>query len=143
MCIRDRIKAAEAGVKQAEAAVYLAQLQLDKTDVVAPADGFIYTLDAVEGGMAGQGTPLAVVFSHDAKIVIQVEESRFGEVSVGQPVVIRVDAYPDRSFDGEVSEIAPTFDYATRTVRVTVRPTGGAAADLKPGMFATVTLMEK
>jgi HlyD family secretion protein len=138
-----QIKAAEAGVKQAEAAVYLAQLQLDKTDVVAPADGFIYTLDAVEGGMAGQGTPLAVVFSHDAKIVIQVEESRFGEVSVGQPVVIRVDAYPDRSFDGEISEIAPTFDYATRTVQVTVRPTGDAAADLKPGMFATVTLMEK
>ena len=138
-----QIKAAEAGVKQAEAAVYLAQLQLDKTNVVAPADGFIYTLDAVEGGMAGQGTPLAVVFSHDAKIVIQVEESRFGEVSVGQPVVIRVDAYPDRSFDGEISEIAPTFDYATRTVQVTVRPTGDAAADLRPGMFATVTLMEK
>ena len=93
--------------------------------------------------MAGQGTPLAVVFSHDAKIVIQVEESRFGEVSVGQPVVIRVDAYLDRSFDGEISEIAPTFDYATRTVQVTVRPTGDAAADLRPGMFATVTLMEK
>ncbi len=62
---------------------------------------------------------------------------------MGQPVVIRVDAYPERSFDGEISEIAPTFDYATRTVQVTVRPTGDAAADLKPGMFATVTLMEK
>jgi multidrug resistance efflux pump len=134
---------AEAGIKQAETAIYLAQLQLDKTGVVAPADGFIYKLDAVEGGMAGQGTPLAVIFSDKAKIVIQVEESRFGNVSVGQPVTIRVDAYPDRTFEGEVSEIAPTFDYATRTVQVTVRPTGGAAADLKPGMFATVTLMEK
>jgi multidrug resistance efflux pump len=138
-----QIKAAEAGVKQAEAAVYLAQLQLDKTDVVAPADGFIYTLDAVEGGMAGQGTVLAIVFAAEPKIVIQVEESRFGEVAVGQPVVIRVDAYPDRSFDGEISKIAPTFDYATRTVQVTVRPTGADAADLKPGMFATVQLMEQ
>ena len=73
-----QIKAAEAGVKQAEAAVYLAQLQLDKTDVVAAADGFIYTLDAVEGGMAGQGTPLAVVFSAQPKIVIQVESSASG-----------------------------------------------------------------
>jgi HlyD family secretion protein len=138
-----QIKAAEAGVKQAEAAVYLAQLQLDKASVPAPADGFVYKLDAVEGGMAGPGTALAVIFSHDAKIVIQVEESRFGDVSVGQPVTIRVDAYPDRSFDGEVSEIAPTFDYATRTVQVTVRPIGDAGADLKPGMFATVTLAEK
>jgi multidrug resistance efflux pump len=138
-----QIRAAEAGVKQAEAAVYLAQLQLDKTAVEAPADGFIYKLDAVEGGMAGQGTPLAVIFSHDAKIVIQVEEPRFGEVSVGQPVAIRVDAYPDRTFEGTVSEIAPTFDYATRTVQVTVRAAGEGAADLKPGMFATVTLLEK
>lgn len=138
-----QIKAAEAGVEQAEAAVYLAQLQLDKTDVVASADGFIYTLDAVEGGMAGQGTPLAVIFSHDAKIVIKVEESRFGDVAVGQPVVIRVDAYPDRSFDGQISEIAPTFDYTTRTVAVTVRPTGDDVADLRPGMFATVQLMEQ
>jgi multidrug resistance efflux pump len=138
-----QIKAAEAGVKQAEAAVYLAQLQLDKTSVEAPADGFIYKLDAVEGGMAGPGTALAVIFAHDMKIVIQVEESRSGNVSLGQPVAIRVDAYPDRTFEGEVAEIAPTFDYTTRTVQVTVRPTGKDAADLKPGMFATVTLMEK
>lgn len=137
-----QIKAAEAGVKQAEAAVYLAQLQLDKTDVVAPADGFIYALDAVEGGMAGPGTPLAVIFSNESKIVIKLEESRFGEVSVGQPVIIRVNAYPDRSFDGEISDIAPTFDYATRTVEITVRPTGEGAADLRPGMFATVQLVE-
>ncbi len=138
-----QIKAAGAGVKQAEAAVYLAQLQLDKTDVVAPADGFIYKLDAVEGGMAGQGTVLAVIFSHEAKIVIKVEESRYQDISLGQPVVIRVDAYGDRTFDGEVSEIAPTFDYATRTVQVTVKAIGEGAGDLKPGMFATVTLGEK
>ncbi len=136
-----QIKAAEAGVKQAEAAVYLAQLQLDKTSVLAPVDGFIYQLDAVEGGMAGPGTVLAIVFSHESKIVIQVEESRYRDVAVGQPVSIRVDAYGDRTFAGEVSAIAPTFDYAKRTVQVTVRPTEGAA-ELKPGMFATVTLLE-
>ncbi len=138
-----QIKAAEAGVKQAEAAVYLAQLQLDKTNVEAPADGFIYKLDAVEGGMAGPGTALAVIFANEVKIVIPVEESRYQNVSVGQPVVIRVDAYADRTFEGKVSEIAPTFDHATRTVQVTVRPTGDGAADLKPGMFATVELMEQ
>jgi len=54
-----------------------------------------------------------------------------------------VDAYDDRTFEGEITEIAPTFDYATRTVQVTVRPVGDDAADLKPGMFATVTLMEQ
>jgi multidrug resistance efflux pump len=138
-----QIKAAEAGVKQAEAVVYLAQLQLDKTNVEAPADGFIYKLDAVEGGMAGPGTALAVIFSDDVKIIIPVEESRFGDVRVGQPVVIRVDAYPDRTFDGQIAEIAPTFDHATRTVQVTVKAAGDGAADLRPGMFATVQLLEQ
>jgi len=63
--------------------------------------------------------------------------------TTGQPVVIRVDAYPDRTFDGAISEIAPTFDHATRTVQVTVKATGDGAADLRPGMFATVQLTEQ
>ena len=138
-----QIKAAEAGVKQAEVAVYLAQLQVEKATVEAPADGFIYQLDAVEGGMAGPGVPLAVIFSHDVKILIPVEEFRSQEVAIGQPVVITVDAFPDRTFDGEICEIAPTFDHATRTVQVTVRPSGDDADDLRPGMFATVQLLEQ
>jgi len=97
----------------------------------------------VLGVMLRQSTVLAVIFSHEIKIMIQVEESRYQNVTVGQPVTIRVDAYGDRSFNGEVSEIAPTFDYATRTVKATVRPTGDGSADLKPGMFATVELMEQ
>jgi multidrug resistance efflux pump len=137
------VKAAEAGVKQAEAAVFLASLQVDKTTVEAPANGFIYQLDAVEGGMAGPGVPLAVIFSHDVKILIPIEEFRSQEIAIGQPVIISVDAFPDRSFDGQISEIAPTFDHATRTVQVTVIPTGDDAGDLAPGMFATVQLLEQ
>jgi len=97
----------------------------------------------VQGGMAGPGTALAVIFSNEVKIVIPVEESRSQDVRVGQPVAIRVDAYSDRAFDGQVSAIAPTFDLATRTVQVTLKPTGDAAKDLKPGMFATVQFLEK
>jgi multidrug resistance efflux pump len=138
-----QIKAAEAGVKQTEVAVYLAQLQLNKATIEAPADGFVYKLDAVQGGMAGPGTVLLVIFSNDVKILIPIEESRSQDVRVGQAAVIRVDAYGDRTFDGQISAIAPTFDHATRTVQVTVKPTGDGAAELKPGMFATVQLMEK
>jgi len=138
-----QIKAAEAGVKQAEVAVYLAQLQLQKATIEAPADGFIYKLDAVQGGMAGPGTALMVIFSDEVKIVIPVQESRRQDVRVGQAATIRVDAFGERVFGGTVSAIAPTFDHATRTVQVTVKPTGDGAADLRPGMFATVTLLEK
>ena len=67
-----QIKAAEAGVKQAEIGVYLAQLQLDKTTVEAPADGFVYKVDAILGAMTGPGVPVAIIFSHDMKILIPV-----------------------------------------------------------------------
>jgi multidrug resistance efflux pump len=137
-----QIKAAEAGVKQAEVAVYLAQLQLDKAAVKAPADGFAYKVDAVLGGMTAPTapTPPVILFSEDVKILVPIEETRSQEVRVGQPVTIRVDAFPDRIFQGVIAEIAPTFDHATRTVQVTVRPQGEGAADLAPGMFATVEL---
>jgi multidrug efflux pump subunit AcrA (membrane-fusion protein) len=53
-----------------------------------------------------------------------------------------VDAYPERVFEGEIALIAPALDPATRTVKVTIRPTG-EAADLWPGMFASVELLEE
>jgi HlyD family secretion protein len=137
-----QIRAAEAGVKQAEVAVYLSQLQLDKAAITAPVDGFIYRLDAVEGGMAGLGASMAVVYSHPVKILIPVEESRAESVRVGQPATIKVDAFPGRTFPGKITEIAPSFDRSTRTIQVTVRPDGDGT-DLKPGMFATVQLVEQ
>ena len=135
-----QINALKANVKAAETALYLAQLQVDKTVVRAPADGFIYQLDATAGSMTGQGKVLAVIFSHEMKILISVEEARAADVRLDQPATIRVDAYPDRTFRGKVTAIAPTFDPATRTVKVTVRPTDDAAQLLKPGMFALVQL---
>ena len=138
-----QINAAKAGVKQAETALYLAQLQLDKTTIKSPADGVIYKLDATEGAMTGPGKAVVVIFSPEVKILIPVQESRSKDVRVGQPAKIRVDAYPGRTFEGKVTSIAPTYDPATRTVQVTVRPTGADAADLASGMFATVELMEQ
>ncbi|MEA3334534.1 MAG: efflux RND transporter periplasmic adaptor subunit [Chloroflexota bacterium] len=138
-----QIRAAEAGVKQAELGLYLAQLQLGKATIESPTDGFVYQLDATEGAMAGPGALLMILFSDDVKILVKVEESRYQDISEGMPARIRVDAFPGRSFDGVVSAIAPSFDHATRTIEVTIRPAGDGAGDLKPGMFATVELMEQ
>ena len=76
-----QINAAKAGVKQAETALYLAQLQLDKTTIKSPADGVIYSLDATQGAMTGPGKAVAVIFSPEVKILIPVQESR----SEGRP----------------------------------------------------------
>ncbi len=138
----EQIKMAEAGVKQAETALFMAQTQVDKATVKAPIDGVVAQLMTAQGSMAGPGAPLLALLSEDVKLIVSVEEALLTELYVGQPVVIVVDAYPGREFTGEVAIIAPALDAATRTIPVTVRPTGDAS-DLRPGMFATVMLQEK
>jgi HlyD family secretion protein len=134
-----QIQAAQAQVRQAETALYLAQLQLDKASVRAPISGIVASVNTSAGTMVAPGSPLAVLISPEVEVVIAVEESRLADLSAGQPAVIRVDAYSDRTYDGQIAIIAPTLDPATRTVQVTIRPTGDAT-DLAPGMFATVAL---
>ena len=138
----EQIKAAEAQVKQAEAALYLAQTQVDKATVKAPVDGVVAQLMVAEGSMAGQGVPLLALLSPDVKIIVSVEEERIPDVHIGQPVKITVAAYPDKEFQGVVTALSPALDPATRTLPVTIHPTGDAEG-LKPGMLATVTLLEK
>lgn len=136
----EQIRAVEAQVKQAEMALYLAQLQLSKATVKAPVDGIVSRVNSAEGAMAAPGAPLVTLQSSAVNITIDVEEARLAQIQIGQPATIRVDAYPDQLVQGEVALIAPELDAATRTVQVTIRPT--EATDLlAPGMFATVELV--
>lgn len=135
-----QIEAAEAQVRQAETALYLAQLQLDKATVRSPIDGIVSRVNLAVGAMAMPGSPALTLLSPGVQIVIPVEENRMAQLKIGQPAQIRVNAYPDEVFEGSLAAIAPQLDPATRTVRVTVRPTGDASR-LTPGMFATVELL--
>jgi len=136
----EQIDAVKAQVKQAEMAVYLAQLQVSKATVKAPVAGVVARVNSAVGAMAAPGAPLVTLLSREVKITIAVEEARLSQIQLGMPATIRVDAYPDRTFAGEVAIIAPELDAATRTVEVTIRPTDDAMV-LAPGMFATVELV--
>lgn len=136
----EQIDAVKAQVRQAEMAVYLAQLQVSKATVKAPVAGIVARVNSAVGAMAAPGAPLVTLLSTEVKITIAVEEARLSQIQIGMPATIRVDAYPDRVFAGEVAIIAPELDAATRTVQVTIRPTDDAAV-LAPGMFATVELV--
>jgi len=135
-----QIRAAQAQVRQAETGLYLAQLELDKATVEAPIDGIVAAVNTAVGAQAAPGARVFTIQTHAVKIEIAVEEVLLSTIRVGQPAQIQVNAYPDRVFEGAVALIAPTLDTATRTVQVTIRPTGDAA-DLRPGMYATVTLL--
>jgi HlyD family secretion protein len=134
-----QLRAARAQVRQAETALYLAQLELDKATVTAPIDGVVAAVNTAVGAQVAPGARVFTLQTHAVKIEIAVEETRLSAIRIGQPTLIRVNAYPDRVFEGGISLVAPSLDTATRTVKVTIRPTGDAA-DLRPGMYATVEL---
>jgi HlyD family secretion protein len=135
-----QIRAAEAQVRQAETTLYLAQIELEKATVRAPSEGIILRVGIAPGAMAAPGPPVFTIQSQSVQVEIAVEETQLSTLRVGQPAEIRVNAYPDQVFDGEIAIIAPALDPATRTVQVTIRPLGDAT-QLLPGMFASVTLL--
>ncbi len=135
-----QIQAAQAQVHNAENSLYLAQLQLNKATITAPIDGVVSRVTTAIGSQAALGTPMVTLLSHTVRINVAVEESLLSQLKVGQKAIIHATAYPDRTFDGLIAIIAPEVDPGTRTVQVTIRPTGDASV-LSPGMSATVELM--
>jgi Cu(I)/Ag(I) efflux system membrane fusion protein len=106
----------------------------------APASGIVMEKKAVAGmrfmpgEMLYQVADLSTVWA-----VADVFEQDIGLVRTGQKARLRIDAYPDRVFEGTVSYVYPTLRAETRTVpvRVELANPGGL---LKPGMFAALEL---
>jgi multidrug resistance efflux pump len=74
------------------------------------------------GALAAPGAPVLTLLSPTVEVTIAVEETRLSQLRVGQPALIRVAAYPDRTFAGAVTLIAPQLNPTTRTVAVTIQP---------------------
>ncbi len=131
--------AAGAGVKQAQASVDLVKTQLADTNIVSPVDGVVSDKYLSVGALASPQTPILNIISSDLEVALSVEEARAGQIQVGQPVSLTVSAYPDTSFAGTVSSVAPAIDPRTRTftVKVKVKDNEGK---LKAGMFAKVRI---
>jgi Cu(I)/Ag(I) efflux system membrane fusion protein len=72
-------------------------------------------------------------------LIVDVFEQDLGLVQPGQRAVIRVNAFPNRTFEGRVAFVYPALDAQTRTARVRIElPNPGAL--LKPSMYASVEI---
>ncbi len=71
-------------------------------------------------------------------VLCDVFENNLAQVKLGETAQVQLNAYPERLFDGQISNISSLLDPATRTakVRVVLKNPSGI---LRPGMFATVT----
>jgi len=107
-----RVLAAERRVEQASATLDGARDTLKKTTVVAPMDGIVTARRVEEGEVAVIGVlnqPGTVLLTiSDMSVVeaeMEVDETSIPSVEVGQEARVRIDAYPNRTFDGVVTEV--------------------------------------
>lgn len=98
------ISLAEALVRQREAELKLAQTQLDYTTVEAPCDGVVSKRSVEVGQYITTGQPMcSAIDNTELWIIANFKETQLEEMKVGQPVTVKIDAYPSMHITGKVN----------------------------------------
>ena len=106
----------------------------------SPVSGIVTEKKAVQGMRFMPGEMLYQVADLSSVWVIaDVFEQDIGLIAAKAPAKVRINAYPDRLFEGRVSYVYPTMNAATRTIPVRIELANPGLL-LKPAMFAQVEL---
>lgn len=129
-----------------EASLQQAQIDLDRTKIVAPISGFVInrTVEAGQTVASSYNTPELFTLAKDLsemEIEAYIDESDIGLVKLDQGVRFSVDAYPERQFNGQVSQIrkAPQTNNGVISYIVIVSARN-ADNSLLPGMTANLDI---
>jgi HlyD family secretion protein len=121
------------GVAQADAGLQDAQSSLDKTTIVSPIDGQVTRLNVEQGETAIQGTLnkdaatlLTVSDMSNLETKVKVNETDVAHVKVGDSAIVSIDAFPDTTFRGQVTEIANSSLTAASTTAASSNTTDQA-----------------
>ncbi len=129
-----------ANLKNIEAQVAQQQAVIEKKTLRAPFAGHLGLRLVDLGQYLGPGTTVVTLQALDPIFVdFYLPQQSIDQVRVGQHVAVKVDAYADRAFPGEISAINPKIDASSRNVQV--RATlKNADRKLFPGMYAMVEI---
>jgi HlyD family secretion protein len=142
-----QIKLDKANIQQQTANVKAAEVNLNYTNIVSPVDGTVVSrnVDVGQTVAASFQTPTLFLIAKDLtkmQVDSNVSESDIGYVRQGQKATFRVDAFPDRDFQGVVAQVrqAPITVQNVVTYDVVVGVDNPELL-LKPGMTANVNIV--
>ncbi|NNF14636.1 MAG: efflux RND transporter periplasmic adaptor subunit [Gemmatimonadetes bacterium] len=131
------VESASNGVSVAVAGVDESEDRLSKTVFTAPMAGKVTRLNVEEGETVIIGTmnnPGSLVLTISdlsvIEVVVQVDETEVSEISLGDSAGVRIDAFPDRRFEGTVTEIGNSA----------INPPSGQAANQQAAIDFEVVL---
>lgn len=137
---------AQQQVRTAAESVRKAQTNLGYATITSPIDGIVLSKSVEEGQTvaASFNTPELFTIAQDLtnmQVVADIDEADIGEVREGQRVSFTVDAYPDDTFEGRVTQVRQeaTTESNVVTYQVVISAPN-ASMKLKPGLTANVTI---
>jgi membrane fusion protein (multidrug efflux system) len=99
---------ANAAVMEAEAQLQRARIHVTDTNVYAPADGIVTRVEQMPIGTYLNASQTAFwLLAGTPWVEANFKEDQLTKMKVGQPVQIRVDAYPDKDLKGHVASFSP------------------------------------
>jgi HlyD family secretion protein len=112
------VAAAGARVESVKAALELAQIQLNHTGLKAPFNGVITTRSMEPGEVISPGREvLSLADLERVDLKIFVDETEIGKVTPGQPVDIKIDTFPDKTYSGTVTFISPEGEFTPKIIQ--------------------------
>lgn len=159
--LQAQARSAEADLAQAKAQQDQARLNLSYTHVVAAEPGRVVELTAAPGEYAQTGTSLAMFVPDKVWVTANFKETALDHMRPGDPVTLRIDAYPERQIRGHVASVQPgsgtafsllppenaTGNYVKIVQRVPVKivlePGENRDHQLRPGMNVEATVYLK
>ncbi|MBX7152208.1 efflux RND transporter periplasmic adaptor subunit [bacterium] len=133
--------------KQTLAAYNRAQVSLQYTNIVSPIDGVIISrnVDVGQTVAASLQAPILFLIANDlSKIQVEatIDEVDIGKVKVGQDVTFYVDAYPDETFNGKISQVRlqPIITQNVVSYEVII-DVANEDNKLLPGMTANISII--
>ena len=130
---------AQANLHSTEAALALAQAQLDQASIKAPFNGVIGLRSVSVGAYVTAGSSNLAKLDQIDPLVAEftLPEVALVDVSVGQTVSITTDALPGQPFSGSIYAIEPSIDEVGRSIRLRAL-IENPELKLRPGLFARV-----
>ncbi|PKM78693.1 MAG: hemolysin D [Firmicutes bacterium HGW-Firmicutes-15] len=140
-----------------QALVNSADTMISKADIKSPIDGKVIKSNVVKGEVLAPGMEIATI-ADTAHIYIKanIEETNILDIQPGQKVDIKIDAYPSKTFQGNVESIGQattsafsttlslntsgTYSKVTQLIPVNIAIINTDNLTLMPGMNATVKI---
>lgn len=140
-------QAARAGVTQARAALASTQTDLGRTRIVAPIDGVVINRSIEPGNTVAASLQAPVLFQiaqdlSKLEVKITVDEADIGQVREGQTVRFTVDAFPEDTFSGVVTQVRKQPETSNNVVAyIVIAQADNPGGKLMPGMTANADIV--